>query len=75
MKILLPLIIIFDSYLFKTPPINEVNFNSELWRMWDKIEVVVVLPWVPAIAIQKLELTISASRSALLTILKLFDLK
>ena len=43
--------------------------------MWDKIEVVVVLPWVPAIAIQKLELTISASRSALLTILKLFDLK
>ena len=43
--------------------------------MWDKIAVIVVLPWVPAIATEKLLFTIEASKSDLLIIVKCKSLK
>ena len=44
-------------------------------NMWDKIAVIVVLPCVPAIAIEKLLFTIDASKSDLLIIVKCKSLK
>ena len=75
MKTSSPFKIILESYLFIIPPIKDVNFNVELYNICDKIDVVVVLPWVPAMAMQNLLLTTAASKSDLFIILKPIFLK
>ena len=43
--------LIFPPIAFKMPPTEIVGSSSPARRMWDSMDVVVVFPWVPEMAI------------------------